>query len=350
MAIPLDIYFSRDALEREKRTLLRQGGGFVGLTNQVPDGGFFVPRHLDDAAVMLRAGSNISLLSNLCSHRQAILLRGSGKIEERITCPVHKWQFDREGRFVSGRGFSSCDDFGLEKIETLDFRGFITCDPKMHAAVSAVPAFSMVDFSDFVLSDYVSVAYPVNWKEYMDVYLDNYHVQSFHPGLRTLVDITSLRWETGERFVSQYCGFNRHFFRNPGSVRYREYAEALARHFGDPQFEFGAVWTALFPNVIVEMIQAFLLVGVMQPIAERESLLHFFSFARRDVAANDTLVRAFNAAMDEAEEEDAHILRSISDGRFALWRSGKRFGGSRYHEPEEAGMRLWHEFLVADAA
>ena len=45
---------------------------------------------------LVRNGERIELLSNICRHRQAIMLTASGNVQN-IVCPVHRWTYDLSG-------------------------------------------------------------------------------------------------------------------------------------------------------------------------------------------------------------------------------------------------------------
>ena len=45
-----------------------------------------------------------------------------------------------------------------------------------------------------------------NWKTFIEVYLEDYHVGPFHPGLGGFVTCDDLRWEFGEHHSVQTVG------------------------------------------------------------------------------------------------------------------------------------------------
>ena len=40
----------------------------------------------------------VELISNVCRHRQAVMLRGRGNTGSNIVCPLHRWTYDLQGR------------------------------------------------------------------------------------------------------------------------------------------------------------------------------------------------------------------------------------------------------------
>ncbi len=52
-----------------------------------------------------------------------------------------------------------------------------------------------------------------NWKTFIEVYLEDYHVGPFHPGLGNFVTCDDLRWEFGPRHSVQTVGVARRWAR-----------------------------------------------------------------------------------------------------------------------------------------
>ncbi|MBZ4241575.1 aromatic ring-hydroxylating dioxygenase subunit alpha, partial [Mycobacterium tuberculosis] len=62
------------------------------------------------------------------------------------------------------------------------------------------------DFSEY-LFDHVEVhECDYNWKTFIEVYLEDYHVVPFHPGLGSFVSCDDLKWEFGDWYSVQTVG------------------------------------------------------------------------------------------------------------------------------------------------
>ena len=59
-------------------------------------------------------------------------------------------------------------------------------DPNRDLARLGVLA--VLDFSGYMLDQVITHEYPVNWKTFIEVYLEDYHVGPFHPGLGQFVN------------------------------------------------------------------------------------------------------------------------------------------------------------------
>ena len=106
--LPVSWYFDPEIFDAEKRLLFQAGPNYVGHELMVPNAGdWHTLGWMDHAKVLVRNGSSenegVSLLSNVCRHRQAIMLEGRGNAQN-IVCPVHRWTYDMKGEL----GRASC--------------------------------------------------------------------------------------------------------------------------------------------------------------------------------------------------------------------------------------------------
>src|SRR5258708_3606021 len=80
--LPVRAYFDPDLFEAEKRALFAQGPGYVGHQLMVPNpGDYQVLGWLSEGHALVRSGEGndgVALLSNVCRHRQAVMLSGRG--------------------------------------------------------------------------------------------------------------------------------------------------------------------------------------------------------------------------------------------------------------------------------
>jgi phenylpropionate dioxygenase-like ring-hydroxylating dioxygenase large terminal subunit len=83
-----------------------------------------------------------------------------------------------------------------------------------------------LNFEGYVL-DHVEVhECNYNWKTFIEVYLEDYHVVPFHPGLGKFVSCEDLRWEFGDWHSVQTVGIHKNL-EKPGSPIYQKWHEAV---------------------------------------------------------------------------------------------------------------------------
>lgn len=128
-------------------------------------------------------GGSIRAFSNICRHRGARLLEGSGEAG-RIVCPYHAWTYDLDGRLKTyafmDDGFSP-DGVCLPAFQVEVWNGwvYVNLDPK------APPVAPRLEALDRILTNYRMEAYeplfrveevwPTNWKILIENFTEPYH-------------------------------------------------------------------------------------------------------------------------------------------------------------------------------
>jgi choline monooxygenase len=72
--------------------------------------------------VLVKNDQGIECLENVCRHRQAVMLQGSGETKN-IVCPLHGWTYDLEGKLVGAPHFDPCPNRDLRKFATQNWNG-----------------------------------------------------------------------------------------------------------------------------------------------------------------------------------------------------------------------------------
>ena len=116
--LPVAWYFDPDIYELEKRVFFERGPGYIGHELMVPNAGdYHVLEWMGDAKALVRNEHGVELLSNICRHRQAIMLRGRGTVRN-IVCPLHRWTYATDGRLLGAPQFpqNPCLDLAKSKL------------------------------------------------------------------------------------------------------------------------------------------------------------------------------------------------------------------------------------------
>ena len=96
--LPVRSYFDPELFQREQQTLFANGPRYVGHGLAVPDvGDFHTLLQEGEGRALVRTASGVELVSNVCRHRQAIMLKGRGHAGSNIVCPLHRWTYDLQG-------------------------------------------------------------------------------------------------------------------------------------------------------------------------------------------------------------------------------------------------------------
>ena len=343
--LPVSWYFDPRISQAEERALFQAGPRYVGHELMVPNSGdFHVLDWLNPGMVLVRGHDGVELLSNVCRHRQALMLKGRGNVQN-IVCPAHRWTYNLEGKLLGAPAFpgNPCLDLsrtGLSRWNGLLFGG--TRD-----VASDLAAFSLAqdyDFSGHVFDRVLIDHHSYNWKTFMEVYLELYHVLPAHPGLSKYVDPDNYRWEFGERWSIQEMGIYQKLTTS-GSPAYQRYIEALLRLTGGALPKYGTVWSCYYPNIMLEWYPFCLVVSTVLPNGpERCVNAVEFYYAEEVALFEREFVELHQAAYRESAAEDAQLCQMLHDGRAALYRAGIEESGP-YQSPSEDGMVHFHDFV-----
>ncbi|MBI5938046.1 MAG: aromatic ring-hydroxylating dioxygenase subunit alpha [Betaproteobacteria bacterium] len=345
-ALSVDWYFDPKIHELEMQLLFQQGPGYVGHALMVPGlGDYQVLDWLNGGGKMLvRNDGGVELLSNVCRHRQALMLKGRGNAQN-IVCPFHRWTYDLGGQLKGAPHFPNNPCLHLNKSQLQSWHGLLFNGRRdVLKDLAGMATAANLDFSGFVYHSTMVTPYNFNWKTFIEVYLEDYHVVPYHPGLGNFVNCDDLKWEYGEWFSVQTVGVNNHLAK-PGSATYGQWHEQVKRYYGDKAPAHGAIWLTYYPNIMVEWYPHTLVVSHIVPTGIESCLNVVEYYYPEDIALFEPeFVAAEQAAYRETAIEDDDICYGMHNGRRALYEQGISQAGP-YQSPMEDGMVHFHEFL-----
>ena len=349
--LPVASYFDPELFQRERNTLFRNGPRYVGHVLAVPEvGNFHTLVQEGDGRALVRTHVGVELVSNVCRHRQALMLRGRGKQGGGgIVCPLHRWTYDLHGRLIGAPHFDQDPCLNLPNYPLQQWNGllFEAGGSQVATDLAALAARTDLDFSGYVYDRTHLHECDYNWKSFIEVYLEDYHVGPFHPGLSNFVSCDDLQWQMGREFSLQTVGVAHsggEALGRAGSPVYRQWQDAVLRYqLGRPP-RHGAVWLTYYPGVMVEWYPNVLVVSTLIPKGPRQTLNVVEFFYPEEIAAFEReYVEAQQAAYLETCVEDDEIALRMDAGRQALMERGDDDAGP-YQSPMEDGMQHFHEW------
>ena len=348
--LPISWYFDPEIFEREKAILFDNGPLYVGHELMVPDvGDFMTLERSKHGKMLVRSPEGVKLLTNVCRHRQSLLLEGRGNAQN-IVCPVHKWTYDLNGKLMGAPEFDENPDRGLTSTALQNWHGLLFAGKRDVAKdLADFPLAHEYDFTGYVYDRTQVDLCPYNWKSFLEIYLEMYHVVPFHPGLQKFVDPGNYQWGFGERWSSQVLGLKDEL-RVQTSPHYHRYRDAILRYSGGKLPKYGTLWCILYPNVMLEWYPYSLVISTLVPVSPEQTLNFVDFFYPEEVALFEReVVEAHRAAYAESAAEDAQICVWLQKGRQALYYNREEDIGP-YHAPHEDGMVHLHEFLRRELA
>jgi phenylpropionate dioxygenase-like ring-hydroxylating dioxygenase large terminal subunit len=355
--LPVSSYFDEALFAREMAALFQQGPRYVGHQLAVPEvGDYYALPQEGEGRALVRTPQGVELVSNVCRHRQAVILRGRGSLREspssggNIVCPLHRWTYSAgqgapAGTLLGAPHFAQDPCLNLKSYGLREWNGLLFedngRDPQVDLARLGPRA--ELDFSGMVLDHVELHECHYNWKTFIEVYLEDYHVGPFHPGLGQFVTCDDLRWEFDDQFSVQTVGVANRLGK-AGSPIYERWHKALLGYRNGVPPAHGAIWLTYYPNIMVEWYPHVLTVSTLHPVSPQKTLNVVEFYYPEEIAAFEReFVEAQKAAYKETCVEDDEIALRMDAGRRALMQRGDNEFGP-YQSPMEDGMQHFHEW------
>jgi phenylpropionate dioxygenase-like ring-hydroxylating dioxygenase large terminal subunit len=343
--LPVSWYFDQRVFELEKKLLFEGGPAYVGHELMVPNAGdYHTLAWMDHGKALVRNDNGIELLSNVCRHRQSILLEGRGNARN-IVCPLHRWTYDMRGTLLGAPHFPDNPCLNLARAPLQSWQGMLFAGRRDVAGdLADFSLASDFDFSGYLFDRVEVMELQQNWKTFIEVYLEDYHVVPFHPGLGNFVTCDDLRWEISDTYSVQVVGV-KNALEKPGTPTYAKWHDALTRYSEGRQPKQGAIWMLYYPNVMLEWYPHVLVVSTLIPRSpEHTTNVVEFYYPEDVVLFERGFVEAEQAAYMETAVEDDNIAKRMDRGRRALYDQGINDAGP-YQSPMEDGMMRFHEYI-----
>jgi choline monooxygenase len=344
--LSVNSYFDEGLFRREMELIYQHGPRYVGHELSVPEvGDFHALLHEGEGRTLVRTPQGVQLVSNVCRHRQAVMLRGRGNTRSNIVCPLHRWTYGLDGQLLGAPHFADDPCLNLNNYPVRTWNGMVFEDNgrDIAADLAQLGPKADLDFSGYVLDKVQLHECDYNWKTFIEVYLEDYHVAPFHPGLGQFVTCEDLRWEFGAQYSVQTVG-TKNELAKPGSATYRKWHDALLAYRDGVPPRHGAIWLTYYPNIMVEWYPHTLVVSTLYPKGPQKTLNVVEFYYPEEIAAFEReFVEAEQAAYWETCVEDDEIALRMDAGRRALMERGDDEVGP-YQSPMEDGMQQFHEW------
>ena len=353
--LPVSSYFDASLLQREREVLFSNGPRYVGHALSVPEPGdyFALPQEAEGRALVRNAQGQVELISNVCRHRQAVMLKGRGNLSTQgkshgagnIICPLHHWTYSPKGELIGAPHFAHDPCLNLNNYKLREWNGLLFEDNgrDIAADLAGMGPQHKLSFEGYKLDHVEMHECNYNWKTFIEVYLEDYHVGPFHPGLGNFVTCDDLAWEFKDQYSVQTVGVASTFGK-PGSDVYKKWHEVLLKYRNGALPEQGAIWLTYYPHIMVEWYPHVLTVSTLHPISVDKTInMVEFYYPEEIVEFEREFVEAQRAAYMETAIEDDEIAERMDAGRKALMMRGDNEVGP-YQSPMEDGMQHFHEW------
>jgi choline monooxygenase len=357
--LPVSSYCDEALFQREQARLFSAGPRYLGHALSVPKlGDYATLAHENQGRALIRTPAGIELISNVCRHRQALMLQGRGSLHQtgpgraagNVVCPLHRWTYsgttaERAGLLLGAPHFPQDPCLNLNNYPLREWNGLLFEDNgrDIEADLAGMGPRAEFDFTGFVLDRVELHQCNYNWKTFIEVYLEDYHVGPFHPGLGGFVSCEDLQWQFKEHYSVQTVGLA-HARGRAGSPVYQRWQDALQAYSGQQQPRQGAIWLTYYPHIMLEWYPHVLTVSTLHPVSVDKTLNMVEFYYPEEIAAFEReFVQAQQAAYMETCLEDDEIAERMDAGRRALLQRGDNEVGP-YQSPMEDGMQHFHDW------
>ena len=190
--LPAWCYTSSEFLRREADEVFAKSWVCIGRGDLIPDPGDYRAFELCGwQLVMLRdRAGKIRVLSNVCRHRGAVLLEGTGH-RSMISCPFHAWGYALDGSLRAApdmeetQGFDKAN-YRLTSYEVAESCGFVfvrlmTGGPSLADSLgdleTVLRPWQPERLKTARERHFVA---PCNWKLFLEVFMEDYHLKAVH--------------------------------------------------------------------------------------------------------------------------------------------------------------------------
>lgn len=352
--LPVACYVDAKVYALEQQHLFSQMPKYIGHELMVPNvGDFRVLDWANEASSLVHDSVGLHLISNVCRHRQAIMLKGHGNTKN-IVCPLHRWTYNLQGDLLGAPEFDTNPCLHLNRKTLQNWQGLLfESERNIAEELNQIGCKTDFDFTGYQLHSVDIEHYNFNWKTFIEVYLEDYHVGPYHPGLNQFVNCGDLAWDFGNHYSVQTVGFRAtpHQHATPAYQRWQEAVRNYqqASHT-KTAIKHGAIWMAYYPLLMVEWYPNVLVVSHIIPQGVDACMNVVEFYYPEDIALFESeYVAAQKAAYHETAIEDQDICQRMHDGRRALFAQGLDERGP-YQHPMETGLAHFHQWYRAQLA
>lgn len=338
---PSYYYFDDNIFEKEQDRLFHNAR-YLG--HELAVNNYLTLEQDNHARTLIRTDRGVECISNVCRHRQAIMLKGSGTTKN-VVCPLHGWTYDLNGQLVGAPYFDPCPERHLRKSLTQSWNGLMFDNGyiDLQKELADMRLAKYFDFTGYAFHSRKIHQCNYNWKTFIEVYLDDYHVKPFHPGLGSFVDCDNLDWQFGNSYSVQSVGIYNDL-RTSGSTVYSRWHKMLLDYTGGKIPDFGAIWLTLYPNVMLEWYPHVLVVSTLWPEGPQstKNIVEFY-YPEEIVHFEPEFIEAHQAAYMETCDEDDEIAERMDQGRYYNYKKNMDDYGP-VHEPMEKGLPFFYKY------
>jgi len=356
--LPSAAYTDPQFLALEEKLLFAPGWIYAGRAAELARPGNIQPVKIAGQPVLLlrnRSGE-VKAFHNVCSHRNALLLREPVSGRPTLTCPYHAWSYDLDGRLVrtphiGGQDIDDCPELdketlGLKPVRLDSWAGLLFVNLTGDAPALAdwlqplTERWADYDFSALRYGGGRSYELDTNWKHAIENYLESYHLPWVHKGLNSYSRMSDhYTFFAGSDAAGQGTTVYA-----PGSLR----GMSLPGQSLPAELAARAEYPVIFPNLMTGLqSDHFYLIDVLPdgPLRTRERFEIFF-FGDEAMTGELEAIRSETIERwDTVFLEDIDVVERLQQGHASSAATGGRFSPAQDQAVHHFQRRLLEQML-----
>jgi phenylpropionate dioxygenase-like ring-hydroxylating dioxygenase large terminal subunit len=342
-------YIDASIANTEKKIIFEESPICLGTAALVPNQGDWFTVDIGDKSILIVRNNKteISAYLNICSHRGAKLVEGSGTKAYAFKCPYHSWVYNLDGELKARpreNAFEEInkDQCSLQKFELDNHQGFLwlIMDKKAknkHSSNKADLNELLIDYNFNKYQHFKSIKiYPkLNWKLAVDTFLELYHIDELHT--KSLAPIIKNDLQLFDTYG-----------KNIRVIGARHSAVKLNRVLKDQrEFDIHTIQLRiLFPNTILVCHPDHVEVWQILPKNEVNECEVSFSLYTKEAFSSKSAIRHwdnnFNLALNAVVKEDFPLGENVQKGFYAAPKRKIIFGKN------EPALQHFHKQIKLD--
>lgn len=343
----IETYVDDQACEQEWQGLQKSVGEYVCHELSAPNvGDLYLPLAYEKSKFLSHSNEGFKLINNICLHRQAPLVEKSGPTK-MIRCPLHSWTYDIDGNLHKAAFFDeNCIKEKALKSQSLKtWNGLLFLEKSPELSLENLGGKEHYNFENFQFHSAESSEHDFNWKVFLEIYLENYHVFSVHPGLKNYVNPSDLEWVITEDSSLQLVGLGSDLTKSATPI-YKDFQQALMDVFKEELPRYGAVWTLVYPNIMLERYPGIIVISTVVPKGARKCINHVEYFYDKDLySKHPEYFEKHRASYIETAQEDEQACLMLQKGREAQYKIQLDQTGP-IHDHLELGLSEFYNWLA----
>ena len=325
-SLPFDCYWDASIFAQERKSIFANQWIGLGRADRLKmPGEYEAFEFCGQALLLVRDQHNVlRLYANTCRHRGSKLLKASGQCQA-ISCPFHGWTYALDGGLI-GRPSAQIDKFDPANFSLIEYNleqadgflfAFLGSDepPKLETQLAGFAKLHQPwSLGDLVTTRRQVFEVGCNWKAFLDVFNEYYHLNNVHP---TSIGNIYLKPEVQDKTLGEYAS---QFGRTSGTGALLESQQQNALpemgNLGEP-WRLGTRYTWIFPNMTFAAGQEAIWVYEVNPINPnscevRQSIC--FPQGTTELIDFEEKAQAYYQRLDAAMDEDIVALENQQKG------------------------------------